>query len=156
MNKKILSLLIVAISSSAFTASTATAGDRGYGYVSNQDGGVSVINLDSMAVDNVIDVQAKSPRGIGVTADGKLLITANKDSENIAVIDRATGQLIKHIPVGKNPEFVRIYKNFAFISTEPSSTGAPPGTKPAEGAQKEDDDDDKTPAKIAVDRKSVV
>ncbi len=150
MNKKLLSLLIAAISSYAFTSITATAGDRGYAYISNQDGGVSVINLNDMTVENVIDVQAKSPRGIGVTADGKLLITANKDSENIAVIDRATGQLIKHIPVGKNPEFVRIYKNFAFISTEPSSTGAPPGTKPAESAQKEDDDDDKIPAKIAV------
>lgn len=129
---------------------SASAAERGYAYVTNQDGGVSVINLDTMEVESNIDIQAKSPRGIGVTADGKLLITANKDSENIAVIDRATGQLIKHIPVGKNPEFVRVYKNFAFISTEPSSTGAPPGAKPAEGAQKEDDDDDKVPAKIAV------
>lgn len=147
MNKLTLSALFLAI---AAAIAPAQAADRGYAYVSNQDGGVSVINLDDMTVENVIDVQAKSPRGIGVTADGKLLITANKDSENIAVIDRATGQLIQHILVGKNPEFVRINKNFAFISTEPSSTGGPPGAKPAEGAQKEEDDDDKIPAKIAV------
>jgi YVTN family beta-propeller protein len=146
MKKFTLSVIFLA----ALTGVAAVqAAERGYAYVSNQDGGVSVINLDTMAVENIIDIQAQSPRGIGVTADGKLLITANKDSENIAVIDRETGQLIKHIPVGKNPEFVRVYKNFAFISTEPSSTGAPPGTKPAEGA-KEDDDDDKVPAKIAV------
>ena len=121
-----------------------SAADRGYAYVTNQEGGVTVINLDSMEAESNIDIQAKSPRGIGVTADGKLLITANKDSENIAVIDRVSGQLIKHIPVGKNPEFVRVYKNFAFISTEPSSTGAPPS------AQAEDDDEEKIPAKIAV------
>ena len=144
MIKKMQSLfLMVFISASA----TVSAAERGHAYVSNQEGGVSVINLDSMEVESTIDIQAQSPRGIGVTADGKLLITANKDSDNISVIDRATGQLIKHIPVGKNPEFVRIFKNFAFISTEPSSTGKPP----AAGDQKEEeDDDDKIPAKIAV------
>lgn len=140
------SALVLALSLVA--SAGALAADRGHAYVSNQDGGVSVINLDSMEVESNIDVGAKSPRGIGVTADGKLLITANKDSENIAVIDRATGQLIKHIKVGKNPEFVRVLKNFAFVSTEPSSTGKPPAA-PGE-AQKEDDDDDKIPAKIAV------
>ena len=146
MRKKYLgSLLLI---SSVALSFNANAAERGYAYVSNQEGGVSVINLDSMEVESNIDIQAKSPRGIGVTADGKLLITANKDSENIAVIDRATGQLIKHIPVGKNPEFVRVFKNFAFISTEPASTGKPPAA-PGE-AQKEDDDDDKIPAKIAV------
>jgi len=145
MYKKISLALL---STSLMIAVNASAADRGYAYVSNQDGGVSVINLDSMEVESNIDIQAKSPRGIGVTADGKLLITANKDSENIAVIDRATGQLIKHIPVGKNPEFVRVFKNFVFVSTEPSSTGKPPAA--AGEAQKEDDDDDKIPAKIAV------
>ena len=146
MRKKYLgSLLLI---SSVALSFNANAAERGFAYVSNQEGGVSVINLDSMEVESNIDIQAKSPRGIGVTADGKLLITANKDSENIAVIDRATGQLIKHIPVGKNPESVRVFKNFAFISTEPASTGKPPAA-PGE-AQKEDDDDDKIPAKIAV------
>jgi len=50
--------------------------------------------------------------------------------------------------VGKNPEFVRVYKGFVFVSTEPSSKGGPP-PKPGE-AVKEDDDDDKVPAIIAV------
>ena len=147
MNRKLLYVLSVALLTQSLLAG---AEGRGHAYVTNQEGGVSVINLDSMEVESSIDIQAKSPRGIGVTADGKLLITANKDSENIAVIDRATGQVIKHIPVGKNPEFVRVFKNFAFISTEPSSTGAPPVAKGAEPAQKEEEDDDKVPAKIAV------
>ena len=141
---KHLSLLIAAL----IFASTSLAGEKGNAYVSNQDGGVTVIDLESMEATSNIDIQAKSPRGIAVTADGKLLITANKDDDNISVIDRATGQLIKHIAVGKNPEFVRVYKGFVFVSTEPSSKGGPP-PKPGE-ALKEDDDDDKVPAIIAV------
>ena len=141
---KHLSLLIAAL----IFASTSLAGDKGNAYVSNQDGGVTVIVLESMDATSYIDIQAKSPRGIAITVDGKLLITANKDDDNISVIDRATGQLIKHIAVGKNPEFVRVYKGFVFVSTEPSSKGGPP-PKPGE-AVKEDDDDDKVPAIIAV------
>jgi len=109
---------------------------------------VTVIDLDSMEATSNIDIQAKSPRGIAITPDGKFLITANKDDDNISVIDRVTGQLVKHIAVGKNPEFVRVYKGFVFVSTEPSSKGGPP-PKPGE-IVKEDDDDDKVPAIIAV------
>ncbi len=130
----------------------ATAGERGNAYVSNQDGGVTVVDLDTLETTGNIDIQAKSPRGIGVTEDGKYLITANKDDDNISVIDRATGQLIKHIKVGKNPEFVRVHNGLVYVSTEPSSKGGPP-PKPGQAAQVEDDDDDdddKIPARIAV------
>ena len=144
---KHLSLLAAALIFSAISISS-LAGDKGNAYVSNQDGGVTVIDLESMEVVSNIDIQAKSPRGIAVTADGKFLITANKDDDNISVIDRTTGQLIKHIAVGKNPEFVRVHKGFVFVSTEPSSKGGPP-PKPGE-AVKEEDDDDKVPAIIAV------
>jgi YVTN family beta-propeller protein len=144
---KHLSLLVAALIFSA-TSLSSIAGEKGNAYVSNQDGGVTVIDLESMEATSNIDIQAKSPRGIAVTADGRLLITANKDDDNISVIDRATGQLVKHIAVGKNPEFVRVYKGFVFVSTEPSSKGGPP-PKPGE-AVKEDDDDDKVPAIIAV------
>ncbi|MFZ9641973.1 MAG: beta-propeller fold lactonase family protein [Candidatus Methylopumilus sp.] len=141
---KHLTLLLAALICSA----TSYAGEKGNAYVSNQDGGVTVIDLDRMEAVSNIDIQAKSPRGIAVTPDGKYLITANKDDDNISVIDRVSGQLIRHIAVGKNPEFVRVYKNLVFVSTEPSSKGGPP-PKPGE-AVKEDSDDDKVPAIIAV------
>lgn len=144
---KHLSLLAAALIFSA-TSLSSLAGEKGNAYVSNQDGGISVIDLESMETISNIDIQAKSPRGIAVTADGKYLITANKDDGNISIIDRASGQLIKHIAVGKNPEFVRIHKGLVFVSTEPSSKGGPP-PKPGE-AVKEEDDDDKVPAIIAV------
>ncbi len=124
----------------------ANAEDRGKAYVSNQEGGVSIINLNTMETEGSIDIQAKNPRGIGVTEDGRFLITANKDNENLSVIDLKTNQFVKHIPVGKNPEFVRVYKGYVFVSTEPASSGKPP----AAGQEDDDKDEAKIPARIAV------
>ena len=124
----------------------ANAEDRGKAYVSNQEGGVSIINLNTMETEGSIDIQAKNPRGIGVTEDGSFLITANKDDENLSVIDLKTNQFVKHIPVGKNPEFVRVYKGYVFVSTEPASSGKPP----AAGQEDDDKDEPKIPARIAV------
>ena len=47
-------------------------------YVSNQKDGVSVVDLGTMQIVGTIDIEGEDPRGIGVTEDGKLLITANK------------------------------------------------------------------------------
>ncbi|QDD12737.1 hypothetical protein [Candidatus Methylopumilus rimovensis] len=124
----------------------ANAEDRGKAYVSNQEGGVSIINLNTMETEGSIDIQAKNPRGIGLTEDGRFLITANKDNENLSVIDLKTNQFVKHIPVGKNPEFVRVYKGYVFVSTEPASSGKPP----AAGQEDDDKDEPKIPARIAV------
>jgi YVTN family beta-propeller protein len=120
-------------------------------YVTNQDGGVTVIDLATMETIGDIEVQGEGPRGIGVTDDGKLLITANKDNGNISVVDTATGKLVQHVEIGKNPEFVRVKGDYAFISFEPSSKGGPP-PKPGEAVKEEEDDDDEAaePARIAV------
>ena len=104
----------------------AADGGKGMAYVSNQDGGVTVIDLDTMEVVGEFDTGAGAPRGIGVTADGKLLITANRDGENISLINRVSGKLIRNIHIGENPEFVRIRGNLAFVSFEPASVGGPP------------------------------
>ena len=143
-----LSTLSVALIFSSFQANVLAA-DKGVAYVTNQDAGVTVIDLNTMQTTRSIDIKGKAPRGIGVTADGKLLITANKEDGNISVIDTATGELVKHIEVGKNPEFVRVVGNRVFVSTEPSSKGGPP-PKPGEVAKQDDDDDDNEPARIAV------
>ena len=63
----------------------------GMAYVSNQKGNVTVIDLDTFEPVAEIDVGALGPRGIGVTADGKLLVTANVDGGDISLIDRASG-----------------------------------------------------------------
>ena len=140
----------------------AFATDAGKAYVTNQDGKVSVIDLATMETLESIDVQATGTRGLGVTDDGKFLITANKDEGTISVVGLAT-KSVKKIAVGKNPEFVRIFKGLVFVSTEPSSNGGPPPkpNEPAKAGEVEkkselvkqeakDDDDDKVPARIAV------
>lgn len=130
--------------------SSAVIADNGVGYVTNEEGGVSVISLDTLATIGTIDVEAKGPRGIGITADGIYLVTANKDAGNISVIDLAAKKVVKHIPIGKNPEFVRVRGYFAYVTFEPSSKGGPP---PKPGAKEEEDDDDneaKIPAQIAI------
>lgn len=122
----------------------------GVAYVTSQDAGVSVIDLATMQVIKQLDVKAEAPRGLGVTDDGKKLIVATRENESVSVIDTATGEVLQQIPVGKNPEFVRISGNFAFISSEPSSKGGPPPKPGAEEEEDDDDDEEKIPAKIAV------
>ncbi|MFM2434746.1 MAG: hypothetical protein RL063_725 [Pseudomonadota bacterium] len=130
---------------------SATAADRGKAYVSNQDGGVTVIDLNTLTTETVIDVKAEGPRGLAVSEDGKLLIVATRENGSISIIDTATNEVMKQIAVGKNPEFVRVRGNFAFVSYEPSSKGGPP---PAAGAvavaTPEEADDDKEPARIGI------
>ncbi len=117
-------------------------------YVSTQDAGVDVIDLVTMQVAKQLDVKAEGPRGLAVSDDGKKLIVATKDNESISVIDTATGEVLQQINVGKNPEFVRVSGNYAFVSSEPSAKGGPP---PKAGEEDDDDDDEeKIPAKIAV------
>ena len=87
---------------------------KGLAYVTNQDKGVSVISLETFAVVGTIDVEANEPRGIGVTRDGKYLVTANRESGDVSVIDTATRKIVKHIPIGMNPEFVRVFGDFAY------------------------------------------
>ena len=94
-------------------------------YVTSQKGGISVIDLNSMEIIEEINVGATFPRGIGVTDDGKYLITANKADANLSIINLKTKE-VKNIDVGINPEFVRVNKGQVFVSTEPSSKGKPP------------------------------
>lgn len=130
----------------------ANAADRGKAYVSNQDGGVTVVDLNSLETSATIDVKAEGPRGLAVTEDGKFLVVATRENGSVSVIDTATNEVVKQIPVGKNPEFVRIRGNLAFVSYEPSSEGGPPpapGSAAAKAAEK-DDDDNNEPARIGI------
>lgn len=138
----------------AFLASgPASAADKGMAYVTNQKGNVTVIDLNTLQTVSEIDVGAEGPRGLGVTADGKLLVTANGDDGDISVIDRVGGKVLKRIKIGKNPEFVRVRGDLAFVSFEPASKGGPPpkpGSAEAKALEKEREEENEEPAKIAV------
>ncbi|HEU4709880.1 MAG TPA: beta-propeller fold lactonase family protein, partial [Methylophilaceae bacterium] len=100
-----------AASSDAATTSDSTGAvsTNNVAYVSNEDDGVTKIDLATLEPAGKIDVQAQGPRGIGITEDGKLLVTANKEGGNISIIDTATGKVVRQVAIGKNPEFVRIH-----------------------------------------------
>lgn len=146
--------LTLALVFPAWAGGTADASPKGLAYVSNQDGDVSVIDLATLETVDSIATGASSPRGIGITQDGRLLVTANRDQGNISIIERTSGKLIRQVDIGENPEFVRVRGNQAFVSYEPESEGGPPpkpGTPEFEAMQKaREQDEDTEPAQIAV------
>ncbi len=131
-------------------AAGSTLADTGKAYVTSQDGGVTIIDLESMSATGTIDVKGEGPRGLGITDDGKFLIVATRENGSISVVDTATNEVVKQIPVGKNPEFVRVKGNLAFVSYEPSAKAGPPPTPGSEAAKETDKaDDDSGPKELA-------
>lgn len=126
---------------------------QGTAYVSNQKGNITTIDLKDFSVGLEIDVGGGSPRGIGITADGRLLVVASREHGDVAVVELATSKVRTRIPIGKNPEFVRVRGNLAFVSFEPASEGGPPpkpGSKEAEEAKKKRAEVPEQPARVAV------
>jgi YVTN family beta-propeller protein len=112
-------------------------------YVTSQDGGVTVIDLDSLTVLKTFATGGKEPRGVAVTDDGRFVLTANKLTGDLSVINTSTGQVEQRIPIGKNPEFIRILGDLAYVTYEP---GAAEERKAAAGA----DTQEGAPAEVAV------
>ena len=122
-------------------------------YVSNQNGNITVIDLNTFEPVSEINADGRGPRGIGITDDGKTLVVANVDSGDISLIDRVSGKVMKHVPIGKNPEFVRVRDGRAYVSFEPASIGGPPpkpGSEEAKALAEKREEEDEEPAKIAV------
>ncbi len=141
LNSLLLFALIATLSSITLTAS---AGDKGFAYVSNQSNGtLGVIDLGTLEMVAPLDVAAKGPRGIGISSDGAFVVTANKDSDNISIADTTGATTPKLIAIGKNPEFVRVMNGNAYITYEPTpSTGL--------AGKAEQKDDDAIPGHIAI------
>lgn len=148
MKNKQLKRLSAALLLALGLAGSAFAGDKGVAYVTSQDGGVTTIDLETMEITGSVDTGAKGSRGLGVTADGKWLVTANKDDGNISVVDTSGANPPKFIAIGKNPEFVRVLGDRVYVTYEPSASSGPP---PKPGAKEEkDDDNDRIPGRIAI------
>ncbi len=116
-------------------------------YVSEEDGGIAVIDLNTLQVIRRVHPKDTAPRGIGVTFDGKYLVVANKDTADASVLSTRGLRLVRRIPVGDNPEFIKLNPSGTslFTSYEPGSTAGPP----VEGASGGDDNDtDEPPAEI--------
>ncbi|MGH9573314.1 MAG: beta-propeller fold lactonase family protein [Candidatus Acidiferrales bacterium] len=118
-------------------------------YVTEENGKIDMIDLATMKVVRSVKPNDVAPRGIGVTYDGKYVITADKDTADIAIFSTPRLKLVARTHTGDNPEFIklnpagtRVYSTF-----EPSSTGGPP---PANGAADDDNDANEPPAQIAT------
>jgi YVTN family beta-propeller protein len=116
--------------------------------VSEEDGGVSVIDLNTLKVVKRVHPKDVAPRGLGLTFDGKYLFTANKDTADGVVFNTRNLEAIQRIPIGDNPEFVKLHPSgkWLFTSFEPGSTGGPPKEGPA--GEEEDDSSNEPPSQI--------
>ncbi|TCW75512.1 hypothetical protein C5O80_37615 [Burkholderia sp. SRS-46] len=128
----------LAIAAQATTASTA--------YVTTEKEGIAVIDLDQMSVTKTIPLGADGPRGLSLTADGAQLLVANKNTGDLAVIDTQSGTVIRRVKIGKNPEFVRVSGDFAYVTHEPGDSSGAPAKKGAD----DDNDANKPFAQIAL------
>src|SRR5215475_190606 len=145
----------------AFAAATAYASAAPIAYVTSETNGVGIIDLGNMSLEKTISLGKDGPRGLSLTADGKRLLVAAKTGELIA-IDTSTGKVVDRVKIGKNPEFVRVHRGYAYVTYEPGESGPPPeaqqggkpdqkpeqqGAKPGQQGEKQagkghDDDDD--------------
>jgi DNA-binding beta-propeller fold protein YncE len=102
-------------------------------YVSEEEGGISVIDLSTLKVIRRVQPSDVAPRGLAVTFDGKYVITSNKNTKDAAVFSTPDLSLVQRIHIGESPEFIKINPagDRLFATFEPSSEGGPPGVSKA-------------------------
>lgn len=74
----------------------------------SQDGGVSIISLADKKVTATFDVQTKRSNRLKFTPDGKLALISDLDSGELVVVDVATRQVTKKIPLGRMVEGILV------------------------------------------------
>ncbi|MDR5768162.1 MULTISPECIES: beta-propeller fold lactonase family protein [unclassified Caballeronia] len=116
-------------------------------YVTTENAGVGVIDLDTLALATTWDVGKDGPRGLSLNKEGTRLYVANKATSDLSEIDTSTGKVTRRAKIGKNPEFVRVFGGYAYVTYEPGESGGPP--KPGQ-PEKDDDDANSPPAEIAI------
>jgi YVTN family beta-propeller protein len=78
--------------------------DETRAYVTNGRGGsISVIALQPATIERTFEGVAPRPWGIGTTRDGKTLYVAGGPSNELVIIDAATGVTRAKVPVGGSP-----------------------------------------------------
>lgn len=84
---------------------TAMSPDGRYAYfTAGQSGYVIEVKTQTNEISRTIPTHGKISHMVYVSPDGKYLLTSNIVSEDISVINRTTGALIKKIPAGKGVE----------------------------------------------------
>ncbi|MGA9884521.1 MAG: cytochrome D1 domain-containing protein [Candidatus Acidiferrales bacterium] len=126
----VLVVVIIVVIAGAFTWTWYNRIPANVAYVTSQDGGISVIDLNSLQVVKQVFPRNVAPRGLGLTFNGEYLMTANENTADATVFDTRGMRLklVKRMHVGDNPEFVKIKPGGTemFTSYEPGSSGGPP------------------------------
>lgn len=121
-------------------------------YITRQDGPVQMYSLPDYTLLAEIDV-GEGGRGVGMTDDGRYLAVAVRSTADMAIIDTTTRQVVRRVPIGINPEFVRVLGDKAFVAYEPASQGGPPpkpGSAEAQAIAEERESGDELPAQVAI------
>ncbi len=74
----------------------------------SRDGGVSVIDVATKKVVHTIAADTKRSNRIKLMPDGKHAVVSDLDAGELVVLDTAAFQVVKRIPLGKNPEGVLV------------------------------------------------
>ena len=137
-----------AFSTAAFVWARYVRIPKNIAYVTEEEGGIIVIDLGTLRVIRRIQPSDVQPRGIAVTLDGKYIVTANKNTSDIAVFTTPRLRLVKRIHIGHSPEFIKVDSagGRLFAAFEPGSSGGPPG---APGAKDDADEQDEPLAQVA-------
>ena len=100
----LFAVLAVAVGAAALPWMHHAAVPHEVAYVSEEDGGISEIDLSTMKVIRRARPEDIAPRGLAITFDGKYLITSNKNTSDIAIFTTSQLDLVKRIRIGENPE----------------------------------------------------
>jgi YVTN family beta-propeller protein len=141
----LLALIFIASTGSLLAAQSAKVPSN-VAYVSEEEAGISVIDLDTLKVIRSAGPADLAPRGLAVTFDGEYVITSDKNTKDAAVFSTPDLRLVRRIPIGEGPEFIKLNPagDRLYATFEPSSEGRPPG------AAKDGDDEEKgPPAQVA-------
>ena len=69
-------------------------------YANSGDGTISVVDLGAKKGTATLDVQVKSANRLKFTLDGKLALVSMLGAPEVVVVDTATHQVVKRLPIG--------------------------------------------------------
>jgi YVTN family beta-propeller protein len=143
----LLAVVVLAVATGALLWTRYVRVPNNVAYVTEEEGGISVIDLTTMKVVRRIHPNDIAPRGLAVTFDGKYLITSNKNTSDVAIFSTPGLRLVRRLHVGHSPEFIKINPagDRLFATFEPG-TQSPPN---ASAAAADNDDENEPPAQVA-------
>jgi YVTN family beta-propeller protein len=77
----------------------------------SQDGGISIIDVDSKKVVKTLSISTKRSNRLKFTPDGKWVLVSDMDGDEVVVLDSQTRNQIKRIKTGGHPEGIQMEPN---------------------------------------------